>query len=519
MAIVQDSNVDMGGGGSYLDLSGLTGINAFFYRLRKRIQDTLSAAWANVRRVSREVADLAESLLAGAEGADNLTSSIKKTASVTVKATKRVLTDFDEIRRLSTKTGGSYSISGLSINTGEAERLASVMQVLIDRIKEAMSAMEIACAGGIARLFAAVESGFQMLMSVEKMVGSLLNCILDNFIASWGSIWSVLSGTATRLNENVIQPVLSGVSTMLVKLWTLFDGFRQGVAALFTGIAVLAARGWDAVAGVWAGAHAWFVRNVIQPLRDLFSGLWTSIGNLAGIGLVRTQEMLAKLAVWIGTNMIRRFAELFSQFWGNIVIGAMWTAVAIKAVLTAAIQTLGNVFRETWANVMKAFTVNGSVFVDIQKGTASVFKTLINDLIRGLNSVLQTSFGGLNKALLTLKNTEIQGQKPFSGLRTVTVPQIPYLAQGAVLPANRPFLAVVGDQKNGTNVEAPLSTIQEALMLAMEELGAGTDQSEILEVLRQILQAVSGIRIGDEVIGQAAARYNRKMAVVRGGSL
>ena len=45
----------------------------------------------------------------------------------------------------------------------------------------------------------------------------------------------------------------------------------------------------------------------------------------------------------------------------------------------------------------------------------------------------------------------------------VSAPQIPYLAQGAVLPANRPFLAVVGDQKHGTNIEAPLDTIKQAL--------------------------------------------------------
>ena len=40
---------------------------------------------------------------------------------------------------------------------------------------------------------------------------------------------------------------------------------------------------------------------------------------------------------------------------------------------------------------------------------------------------------------------------------------MPALADGAVLEPNRPFLAVVGDQQQGTNVEAPLDTIKQAV--------------------------------------------------------
>ena len=58
----------------------------------------------------------------------------------------------------------------------------------------------------------------------------------------------------------------------------------------------------------------------------------------------------------------------------------------------------------------------------------------------------------------------------------ITAPQIPYLAQGAVIPANHEFLAVLGDQTNGTNIEAPLATIQQALAEVME---AYTGQQDI----------------------------------------
>lgn len=47
---------------------------------------------------------------------------------------------------------------------------------------------------------------------------------------------------------------------------------------------------------------------------------------------------------------------------------------------------------------------------------------------------------------------------------------LPLLAEGAVLEPNKPFLAVVGDQTKGTNVEAPLDTIKQALREELEQL-------------------------------------------------
>ena len=51
---------------------------------------------------------------------------------------------------------------------------------------------------------------------------------------------------------------------------------------------------------------------------------------------------------------------------------------------------------------------------------------------------------------------------------------IPQLAHGAVIPPNREFLAVLGDQKSGTNIETPLATMINAFKQAMAESGGGT---------------------------------------------
>lgn len=53
----------------------------------------------------------------------------------------------------------------------------------------------------------------------------------------------------------------------------------------------------------------------------------------------------------------------------------------------------------------------------------------------------------------------------------------------------------------------------EALVAVLEELGA------IRVLLKEILEAVYGIQIGDDVLWQAVNRYNRKMNIARGGPL
>ena len=141
--------------------------------------------------------------------------------------------------------------------------------------------------------------------------------------------------------------------------------------------------------------------------------------------------------------------------------------------------------------------------------------------------MLSSLVGGINGAVRALNSFRVNlpswlpgiGGKSFGfNLSTLTVPQIPYLAQGAVLPANKPFLAMVGDQRHGTNIEAPLSTIQEAVALTMEEFSASNraGQEATVAVLQEILSAVLGIELGDTVLGAAANRYNARLAAIRG---
>ena len=80
-------------------------------------------------------------------------------------------------------------------------------------------------------------------------------------------------------------------------------------------------------------------------------------------------------------------------------------------------------------------------------------------------------------------------------------------------------MAMLGDQRHGTNIEAPIDTIKQAMAEVMGDMTggmmAGFENNGM--ILREILSAIYGIDIGEDVIAGAVKSYQNKMAVVNGG--
>lgn len=73
-----------------------------------------------------------------------------------------------------------------------------------------------------------------------------------------------------------------------------------------------------------------------------------------------------------------------------------------------------------------------------------------------------------------------------SVMPAISPASVPRLATGAVIPPNREFLAVLGDQKQGNNIEAPESAIEAAVARGMAQYGGG-NQTAILKIGEQEL--------------------------------
>ena len=112
------------------------------------------------------------------------------------------------------------------------------------------------------------------------------------------------------------------------------------------------------------------------------------------------------------------------------------------------------------------FSAIGESLVSTVKNAVNSGISLFNRFINWINSKLVISWPSI----------------PFLGIsagsyQLLRIPNIPLLAQGAVIPPNREFLAVLGDQKHGTNIEAPLDTIKQAAAQAFAEMGPQFAQS------------------------------------------
>lgn len=274
----------------------------------------------------------------------------------------------------------------------------------------------------------------------------------------------------------------------------------------------------------------------ITPIREWFSNLIQQIREWFNEAKECIQEAFEKAASYIETNFIdpvkkwmQNMRDTIMQIYERIkekIISTMDSAAkgiqdkfigpigtkfdSLRDRITNAFQTAKNKITNTFQNLKVWFSDN------VTNPIYEMFNRMVDNIVAGLNSLLSS----ISRTRSTV-TTSYSTSSSYAAARTsyVATPQVPYLAKGAVIPANAPFLAVLGDQKRGTNVEAPLETIQQAVALVMDDVVQSNmvGFEAIVSILQEILEAVMGIEIGDQVIAEAVQRYQRKMAVVRGG--
>ena len=262
------------------------------------------------------------------------------------------------------------------------------------------------------------------------------------------------------------------------------------------------------------------VQGVMAQVRQVFQ-------DVSGAVLQQVDTM----ALWRGAcQMAQGVASVFSgaiqilQIPVSVVTQAIGGLISVVSDLLGDFSSLGRISGITWGQIQQAWSGAWKWFSEnvVTPFTEGIRK-IVNGIIGFINGMLSAIVSGINGVIQSLN--KLHFEIPFSGgkkvgfqIKTLPTPKIPYLAKGAVLPANQPFLAMVGDQRHGTNVEAPLATIQEAVATVMADMIASNlaGQEAVVGVLRQILEAVLGIHIGDGDIARAVDRYRRNMAVVNG---
>lgn len=200
---------------------------------------------------------------------------------------------------------------------------------------------------------------------------------------------------------------------------------------------------------------AWILSSVglvLEGIADILDGnVWEGIKKV-GLGLLDLM------------NPIGGLQDGFKSLWEKVASGALSAWEGIKNAFKSVPEWFQGKFRDAWQKVKDVFSTGGRIWSGIKEGIESTFRTVVNAIIRGMNTIIAVPFNKINSMLNTIRNAHFLGISPFQnmwGVNPLPVPQIPMLARGAVIPANRQFLAVLGDQRNGNNLEAPESLLRQ----------------------------------------------------------
>lgn len=153
-----------------------------------------------------------------------------------------------------------------------------------------------------------------------------------------------------------------------------------------------------------------------------------------------------------------------------------YTAAIVTKDNTEKMTTAVNNAMQTASNTeeAKAKGINmGTAYMDSLANaisTNSKYPDALSGITAAFKNALDTITGYINNWSLNLSTAitglDIPDNITFTELLNIIKSKnlnIPKLANGAVIPPNNPFIAMLGDQTSGYNIEAPLSTIKDAV--------------------------------------------------------
>lgn len=396
---------------------------------------------AVINQISRLVALISgKSVKASANAAKSLnkeTKALKGTGGAAKKAASD-LAAFDEINQLSGDTADSAGGGGVSADDITPD--FSYMDEISDKLKKIADAVMLIAAG----------------LALWKL-GSSLPGALGKILTKLGGILIAVGGLIL-LWESLSDAWNNGVN------WKNLLGSLAGTAALAGGLALAFGKVGAGIGLVIAGAA--MVITAFKDICDNGANLQNTLMLIAGIvatglGFFFLTGSVIPLAIAGIASILVAMMKLtgnLEEFAKNLK----------ENILGGIIQFIKGVFT---GDLKMAFDGVKKVAKGIVNGILIIVESFINNIIRGLNWLITKINSIRLKVPDWVPGVGGKGWSPHIGqMSSITLPR---LATGAVIPPNKEFLAVLGDQKSGTNIETPLATMVDAFKQAMAESGGG----------------------------------------------
>ena len=309
-----------------------------------------------------------------------------------------------------------------------------------------------------------------------------------------------ISSLSTAIQNIDWQKIGNDIASFIAHIdWNgLFVALSEGIGAALAGLALLL---WGLIEDAWEDVVSWWEDVAFED------GKFTMKGLLNGI-----KEVFKNIDTWIKENIFQPFINGFKNVFGihspstvmheqgvfiiqGLLQGIKNTWTSITSFFSTALSSLGTTISNGWTNIRNNAVTSWtniknkliSTWSSIKTGASNMWNNIvtavkgpINSIIGAINGMISGVVSGINTVIRALNRLSFTipswvpayGGRSFGfNISTLTAPQIPYLAKGAVIPPNAPFTAVLGDQRNGKNLEAPESLIRK---IVKEEAGGGS---------------------------------------------
>lgn len=493
------------------------------------------------------VGNLASGAEDAAAGFDDATSAAKEL--------KKSVMGFDELNILNGNTASGSGSAGMPSGSGfdfelpEYGFLNDVSKQADEVTQKLKNALPWILAIGAG--LAAWKLGPKLGLDLQKTIG-----LAVGIFGALTLVQNILDSIVNGVTEENMTGMIFGMTLAVTGLYVALGPVAGGITAIVSGLAVLAVAfsdaeksGWNfqnqmlAVAGILTAGvgigiliGSWIplligmiaalllsittatghgqeltsgVKETLQGFIDFFAGIFTGDTERTAAGIAGIFGGL-KNAVGAVIDGIRDWLNGLLDWIDNKTNGKLKPLITgIKAIVTAVFgnikQTVGNVIDEIktiFSGLIKFISgVFSGDFDKAWEGIKDIFKGIWNTIIDLLNGAINIIIKGLNWLIKQMNKIsfDVPSWVPFVGGKSIGVNisyisenVLPRLAKGAVIPANDEFLAVLGDQTHGNNIEAPEGLIRK---IVREESGGSGEVHVTI-----VLDSVTGKKLFETVV-------------------
>ena len=439
--------------------------------------------------------------------------------------------------------GAILAFSGVNIPLGLALMAAGAIG-LVSVIKENWGAMDERLRAAISQVLITLGTAAFVIGAILAFSGANVPLGIALMIAGAASLATAAALNWEYIPDNVKRIIIEilnilGVSLLVIGTILALSGANipLGIALMALGAASLAtaiALNWNEVSGN--------IKNVISEILVYVGASFLALGAilaLSGVNLPLGIKLMAIGAASLAAAAALNWSAVVDAIRGPIgailatissiliVLGlilalsgvALPLGIALIAAGAVGLVTVGALnwnailekLKEVWESIKKWWNASVSKYLslDYWKG---IGKDILNGLWEGLKSIwsdisnwvsekvgwiVDQFTGATSSARSGTFGSTSSGSFGGRSIPSIQSFSIPALATGSVIPPNREFLAVLGDNKQETEVVSPLSTIEQALENVMSRMGSASPQQINLVVDGKVLAKVIVPKIND----------------------